>query len=239
MREKLIHMMGWMIGLLVVLAIIYGSFTMSRKVVSTAGEEEQIHIILDAGHGGSDPGKVGVNGVLEKDINLSIVKKVQILLEKEGITVYLTRDSDKRVSQSGEEFSKSEDMKERVKLINKINPQLVVSVHQNSYPSEEVKGGQVFYYQTSEESKRYAEILQEAIRTVDANNNRQAKGNDTYYLLKKTKIPTIIVECGFLSNWEEAEKLSKETYQEEMAQAIVNGIKSCLESTSQNGTGSV
>ena len=130
-------------------------------------------------------------------------------------------------------------MKKRVEMINEIKPQMVVSVHQNSYTSEQIKGAQVFYYQTSEESRKIAEILQEAIRIVDKSNERQAKGNDSYYLLKKTKVPTVIVECGFLSNWEEAGKLSNETYQEEMAQAIANGIKSCLEDTSQNGDGSV
>ena len=231
--------MGWMIGILVVLVIIYGSFTMSRKVISTSVKEEKIVVFLDAGHGGSDPGKVGVNGALEKDINLAIVEKVQEILENEGIATYLTRDSDKRFDGNGEEFSKSLDMKNRVEIVNEIRPELVVSVHQNSYSSEQIKGGQVFYYQSSEESKTYAHIMQEAIREVDKENKRQAKGNDTYYLLKKTEVPTIIVECGFLSNWEEAEKLSQEAYQNDMAKAIAQGIKSCLESTSQNEKGGV
>lgn len=239
MKEKIIHFMGWMIGILVVLVIIYGSFTMSRKVISTSVKEEKIVVILDAGHGGSDPGKVGVNGALEKDINLAIVEKVQEILENEGIATYLTRDSDKRFDGNGEEFSKTLDMKNRVEIVNEIRPELVVSVHQNSYSSEQIKGGQVFYYQSSEESKTYAHIMQEAIREVDKENKRQAKGNDTYYLLKKTEVPTIIVECGFLSNWEEAEKLSQEAYQNDMAKAIAQGIKSCLESTSQNEKGGV
>lgn len=239
MKEKLIHIMGWMIGFLVVVAIIYGSFTMSRKVVSTSAQKEKIQVILDAGHGGEDPGKVGVNGILEKDINLSIVKKVQQILKQEGISVHLTRESDRSIATDSDTFSKSKDMKKRVEMINEIKPHIAVSVHQNSYTSGEIKGAQVFYYQTSEVSRKYAEILQEAIKTVDSDNKRQAKGNDTYYLLKKTEVPTVIVECGFLSNWEEAEKLSQESYQEEMAQAIANGIKSCLEDTSQNEDGSV
>ena len=96
-------------------------------------------------------------------------------------------------------------MKARVAVINETAPVLAVSIHQNSYHQEGVKGAQVFYYTHSEEGKKAAELMQEALLVLNTENNRKAKANDTYYLLKRTEAPTIIVECGFLSNWEEAE----------------------------------
>ena len=128
----------------------------------------------------------------------------------------------------GAKNKKVEDMKARVRMINEIKPELVVSIHQNSYQTEDVKGAQVFYYIHSQKGEEMAKILQEAVRTVDPENHRQVKANESYYLLKRTEVPTVIVECGFLSNWEEAEKLSKEEYQQEMAEAISSGILECL-----------
>ena len=90
-------------------------------------------------------------------------------------------------------------------------------------------GSQVFYYSHSEEGKKAAEIMQDALLILNTENNRKAKANDTYYLLKRTEVPTIIVECGFLSNWEEAELLRDEEYQEKVAEAIVSGIKAYME----------
>ena len=105
---------------------------------------------------------------------------------------------------------------------------LVVSVHQNSYHEEYVKGAQVFYYATSEKSKKLADVLQEQLRGLDPENRREAKGNDSYFLLKKTSKPIVIVECGFLSNREEAEQLSTPLYQEKVAWNIHMGIMKFL-----------
>ena len=110
--------------------------------------------------------------------------------------------------------------------MNESDADLAVSIHQNSYHEENVSGAQVFYYTTSEEGKTAAEILQNALLEVDPENKKREKSNNTYYILKKTEIPTVIVECGFLSNYAEAEKLSDEAYQEKIAQAVVKGIKS-------------
>ena len=119
-------------------------------------------------------------------------------------------------------------MKERVKLINDTAPDLAVSIHQNSYSGEEVHGAQVFYYTHSADGEKLAEIMQKALLSVDRDNHRKAKADSTYYLLRRTEVPTIIVECGFLSNYEEAEKLVDEKYQKQLAKAIVKGIESCL-----------
>ncbi|MGN0403613.1 MAG: N-acetylmuramoyl-L-alanine amidase [Bariatricus sp.] len=219
----------WIAVLMFLAAVIYGSYTLSQYVSGNqVKQEEKTEIILDAGHGGDDPGKIGVNNVLEKDVNLQITMKVKACLEKEGVTVELTRETDEGLEPEGAQNKKIEDMKARVQMINEIKPELVVSIHQNSYQTEDVKGAQVFYYSHSQKGEEMAKILQEAVRTVDPENHRQVKANESYYLLKRTEVPTVIVECGFLSNWEEAEKLSEEEYQQEMAEAISSGILECL-----------
>ena len=184
---------------------------------------------LQSAHGWGDPGKIGVNQCKEKDINLQIALKVKEKLENEKVEVILTREDEKEMSSEDAPNHKVEDMKRRVELINQSDAAVAVSIHQNSYPSEEVKGAQVFYFAHSEEGKKMAEIMQENFRLANPDNRRQAKGNETYYMLKKTEIPTIIVECGFLSNWEEAKKLVTPEYQEKTAQIICDGIMKILQ----------
>lgn len=181
-------------------------------------------IVIDAGHGGEDPGKVGIGDILEKDLNLQIAKNVKKLLEKEKIQVIMTREDDCMLTGENSISTKAVDMKERVNLINETAPKLAVSIHQNSYSDSDVWGAQVFYYENSPEGEKAAQIMQNALLSCDMNNKRQAKANDTYYLLKRTEIPTIIVECGFLTNPQESEKLCDETYQQVLAKAICNGI---------------
>lgn len=180
---------------------------------------EKRTVLIDAGHGAADPGKVGINHVLEKDVNLIIAKQLKTLLEEQGIEVVMTRTDDTVLADS-----KGEDLKKRVELINENEPDLAVSIHQNSYTSSEVKGAQVFYHRDSEGGKAAAEILQEALREIDTENHRQAKADVSYYLLNHTEIPLVIVECGFLSNPEEAEKLNTEEYQKKIAEAICSGL---------------
>ncbi len=187
--------------------------------------KEELCVILDAGHGGNDPGKIGVDGTQEKDLNLILANKVRLLLEQQGIRVIMTRESDAGLYDEGASNKKVQDMKRRCSLMNEENPACVVSIHQNSYHEESIHGAQVFYYSTSTEGKAMAEILQEElIRVADPDNKRQAKANDSYYLLKKTSPPICIVECGFLSNWEECKKLQDENYQERLAWAIHMGV---------------
>ena len=193
--------------------------TLSVCVSGTHIEKGKKLVVLDAGHGSSDPGKIGVNGKKEKDVNLSIAKKVEKKLKKQNIAVKMTRREDK-----GLDNTKIGDMKARVNMINGTKPALAVSIHQNSYTQEEIKGAQVFYFTHSKDGKEAAEVMQEMFRLFDKENKRVCKGNNTYYMLKKTEVPTIIVECGFLSNWEEAKKLSTKEYQEKVAQVICDGI---------------
>ena len=176
-------------------------------------------VVLDSGHGGSDSGKVGINGAKEKEINLLIAKEIRRLLEKEKIEVIMVREKDEELGKS-----KVEDLKYRVSLMNEKKPSLAVSIHQNSYHEENVFGAQVFYYKTSTEGEKAAAVIQEALQEVNPENTKKIKANDTYYLLKKTEVPTVIVECGFLSNYAEAEKLVSEDYQKKLAEAVTKGI---------------
>lgn len=217
-----------LLSVLFLLGLIAASRSIGKYVSSAQVENRKAVVVVDAGHGGADPGKVGVNDAKEKDINLAIAKKVVKLLEKRGVKVVMTRTDDSMLAKSDAQNKKAEDMKARVEIIDKELPDLVVSIHQNSYHEENVSGAQVFYYSHSEKGREAAEIMQQALLSFDEDNHRQAKANDTYYLLKRTESATIIVECGFLSNQEEAALLVTEDYQDQVAQAICDGVTAYL-----------
>lgn len=197
-----------------------------EQAAYTMGQENNTPIVvIDAGHGGIDPGKVGVNDALEKEINLNIAMRLKDLLEQNDITVVMTREEDKDLASENASSRKNEDLRARVQLIAETAPVAVVSIHQNSYPEEDVDGAQVFYYSGSEEGKLLGTIIQEQLKSeIDDENHRVAKANKDYYLLKRSSSPAVIVECGFLSNYKEAELLVTEEYQEKLAFAIHLGI---------------
>lgn len=222
------------VELAMAICVILAAFVLARQgavfVISDAASSKKICIVVDAGHGGLDPGKVGVNDALEKDINLDLALKLRELLEKKGIEVILTRDSDTGLYSESSNNKKVEDMQNRCQIITDANPVFTVSLHQNSYTTADVKGAQVFYYGQSAEGKKLADIIQSSlIERVDPDNNRAAKANESYYLLKKTPTPTVIVECGFLSNPEEAELLQTTEYQDKLVRAIYMGILDYLQ----------
>ncbi len=191
-------------------------------------------VVLDSGHGGFDPGKISESGTLEKDINLQIALRVKQYLEAAGADVVMTRDSDVGLYAPSDNNKKIADMRNRCQLINDAKPALVVSIHQNSYHEESVDGAQVFYYQDSENGKRLAEILQKRFDYVLGEaNTRTARANDSYYLLLHVKSPIVIVECGFLSNREEAALLNTEDYQDKVAWTIHMGIMEYLNTRQQ------
>ena len=227
-------------GIIVILLLVVALFLGLKDSVATFGttnivtndtkEKEKKVIEIDPGHGGFDPGKVGVNEVLEKDINLKISLLVKDVLESEGYEVLMTRTEDCGLYSSTDSNKKRADMQKRVEIINSSNAVLAVSIHQNSFEQESSKGAQVFYHQESEKGKILGETLQETIKSVIADgNHRVAKSNDSYYMLRKTQCPLVIVECGFLSNQAEAKLLTEDEYQKKMAGAIRDGIKKYLE----------
>ncbi|NLZ80688.1 MAG: N-acetylmuramoyl-L-alanine amidase CwlD [Clostridiales bacterium] len=182
-------------------------------------------VVIDPGHGGFDPGKVGVNKALEKDINLSIALNLKELLEQEGILVIMTREEDVGLYKETDSNKKVSDMKKRCEIIDESNCDLAVSIHQNSFSSASISGPQVFYFETSIEGQRLASIIQkQLIDILKPKKERVEKADNNYYMLKKVKTPSVIIECGFLSNAEEAMLLTEGNYQEKIALAIKNGI---------------
>lgn len=225
------------VELAMTLCLLAAAFILARQgailVQSEKAAEREICIVVDAGHGGSDPGKVGVNDALEKDINLSLALKLKDLLEQKKINVVLTRDSDAGLYPADTTNKKAADMQKRCQLITEANPVFTISIHQNSYTTPDIKGAQVFYYGQSAGGEKLANILQESLVShVDPENKRVAKANESYYLLKKTPTPTVIVECGFLSNPTEADLLLDEDYQNKLVRAIYMGILEYLEEES-------
>jgi N-acetylmuramoyl-L-alanine amidase len=197
-------------------------------------------VVLDAGHGGFDPGKVGTAGTKEKDINLAIALKTKKILEDSGYTVVMTRDTDEALCTGEESNKKMTDLRNRVDIIEKTAPAVAVSIHQNSY-SASTKGTQVFYYEngsTNTDSgagsdkntgKQLASVMQETIREIlNDGNERMEKGNSSYYMLKNVSCPFVIVECGFLSNPEEEGMLCNDEYQQKISGAICEGIEKFL-----------
>ncbi len=176
-------------------------------------------VIIDAGHGGGDPGAIGITGTLEKDINLNIALKLQQFIEKNGGTVLMTRVDDEMLG-----ATKREDMNIRKKLREENSGDIFVSIHLNSFPKSNCNGAQTFYAD-NEESKVLAEKIQKnMVKFLDEDNTRIAKKLSDVYLLKKVNIPSIIVECGFLSNSKEEKLLADEQYQSKIAFAVYSGI---------------
>lgn len=211
----------------------------AQLVSSVKGDaqERAYCVVIDVGHGGIDSGKVSADGILEKDVNLAIAKKLKTLLEQEDVSVTLTRESDTGLYQESDSNKKVADLQNRCALIEKIQPDCTVSIHQNSFSSPEVKGAQVFFYGQSAEGEALAKLIQESlILRVDPENHRQAKANESYYLLKRTVSPTVIVECGFLSNPTEAARLTSEDYQNRIVWAIHMGVMEFLNKVPTNLT---
>nr|OOB76837.1 MAG: hypothetical protein BEN19_00425 [Epulopiscium sp. Nuni2H_MBin003] len=190
-------------------------------------------IVIDPGHGGYDPGKVGSNGVYEKNINLDISLKLRDYLEDNGYKIILTRDTDCDLDNIPDKFHKNNDMRARKDIINSSKAQVLVSIHQNAFSQESVRGAQVFYYSDTGSGKTLANFVQTSIREkVDPNNTRPIKNSPDYFLLKTSDMPAIIIECGFLTNKEEERMLLNAEYQSLIAGAIGDGIIQFLTTSS-------
>lgn len=219
----------------------------SQVLLSAGKAMSSDTIVLDPGHGGIDGGAVGSGGISEKDINLNIAKMVGKMAEKDGWNVILTRDKDEGlysdVSNDGTEFAeiknkrsirslKTEDLRKRKELVDQMEPALTVSIHLNSFKEDRsVHGAQSFYPDGSiddtvkEESKRLAETIQKHIVAgVQDGTNRAVLGKKDMILFKNPETPIALIECGFLSNREEEQKLQQKSYQKKLAKCIYEGI---------------
>lgn len=206
-------------------------YFLSREAAVASNEMNSRRVIVvDAGHGGADPGMVGVGGLEEKGINLEIAEKLSATLTGQGFTVVMTREEDKGLYEEGTNNKKAQDLQKRISIIQEAEPLLTVSIHQNSYQDPEVKGPQVFYYRDSVEGEKFAKLLQEEVNTgLSVGRPREAKGNASYYLLKRSPGVLAIVECGFLTNPGEASLLQQPDYQQKIADALCRGIKKYLD----------
>lgn len=220
------------VSIIMITALMLCSYMLGSSagsVVASHKEEDRIVVAIDAGHGGNDPGKT-VGEILEKDINLEIALLIRDLLIQKDIEVLLTREDDRGLYDENASNKKVSDMKKRCELINSQGVDVLVSIHQNSYSSPGVKGAQVFYYESSKEGKKLANLIQNSIKNmVDTENKRKEKADNSYYLLINANMPAVIVECGFLTNNAEREKLLSKSYQEKLAKAIVAGIEQFFE----------
>ena len=154
------------------------------------------------------------------------------LLEKEGFEIVLTRNSDATMAPMDSKSPKKEDMIARANLIEQTNPIFTVSIHQNSFPDASVNGPQLFYYTNSVEGKLLADTIQTTMNEqLKPEKPRVSQFNNAYFLLKNTPTPIVIVECGFLSNANEADLLIQESYQQKIAQAVFDGVLSYYQST--------
>lgn len=188
-------------------------------------------IVLDAGHGGIDPGASSNDGsILEKDINLAITLKLKKLIESSGGLVILTRDNDSSLyEESGNKTIRqkyNENLRNRKAIIDESNADMFVSIHLNAFTETKYSGAQTFYPENKEDSKELATCIQDELkRVVDNSNNRVIKPRDNIYLLKESKMPSVLIECGFLSNEKESKLLDSDEYQEKLAWAIYSGIQ--------------
>ena len=191
-------------------------------------------IILDAGHGGEDSGAVGVNGALEKDINLQLALEIGRLLEERGYIVVYTRTDDRLLyteEQNVKGIRKINDLKNRCKVAERYPDSVFVSIHTNSFGSSKYSGLQVYYSEKNDSSRILADAIQNKVKAdLQKDNNRVTKAGGGIYLLENMTNTAVLIECGFLTNKEECEKLSEKEYQKELSFSIVCGIIEYIDS---------
>lgn len=193
--------------------------------VSDFSKEKRINLVIDAGHGGADAGTIGVDGTKEKGINLSIAQKLYDFAMVSGVSSFLVRDGDYLVYGENDDKTRS-DLYKRLDYINSINNSLLISIHQNHFEEESEWGMQIWYSPNDSKSPILADkILNITKQNLQPENKRLNKPSDnSYYILYKASVPSVMVECGFMSNTEENLKLQNEKYQKELAYSIMLGL---------------
>ena len=226
------------IALMIVFATVTGIFLLAfskSSAAQTSATSERV-IIIDAGHGGEDPGAIGVNGVYEKDLNLQIAITVGEELKNKGYTVVYTRTEDKLLYLPEENIKgmrKISDLKNRCKITTQYTNSIFISIHMNTYGASKYSGLQVYYADGNEESRVLANKIQGSVKAeLQHENKRQIKNGKSIYVLENASGIPVLIECGFLSNPEECEKLSEKEYQKELSFSIIYGI---IEYMNENG----
>ena len=216
-------------GFLLIAVCINISYKIDDVMVKTVGIniiQTKKTVIIDPGHGGIDVGTVGIDGSLEKNINLSISLDLYDFLMVSGINTVLTRDGDYEMYRAGEQRTKS-DLYNRMDYINSVPNSILISIHQNHFENEAEWGTQVWYSPNDEISPTLADkILQSVKKNIQPENKRENKVSDnSYYILYKAQKPSVMVECGFVSNENENKRLQDKEYQRDMAYSIPTRIE--------------
>ena len=229
--KRTLKILKRLVALLLIISIaIFGARLIEAKYVYANSDQINIGqvIIIDAGHGGEDPGAIGINGKYEKDLNLQIALVIGEELKSRGYTVVYTRTQDKMLYLPEENIKgmrKISDLKNRCKLTEEYENGILVSIHMNSYGASKYSGLQVYYMDGNEESALLATKIQQSVKnSLQPNNKRQIKSGKDMYILEHSNLNAVLIECGFLTNVEECEKLSQKEYQKELSFAIIYGI---------------
>lgn len=227
MKVKTIYLIILAVLLISFCIVMFSAFS-NITAHTSADIDDRITVIIDAGHGGEDGG-AEVDGVLEKDINLSIADKLADTLRLCGVRVTEIRDEDISVYDDSAQTlreKKVSDLKHRVEIVNGSENNILVSIHQNKFDNSAYSGAQVFYSSNNDKSRVLAESIRNSVVSLLQNDNtRELKpANSDIYLLDNATVPAVIVECGFLSNDEERAKLLDSGYQSEMAYSIAMGV---------------
>ena len=215
------------------LASIFSSFGYKQSLFASTDENEKkserITVVIDAGHGGADSGATA-NGLVEKELNLAIAKKLETLLRQSDVDVVMTRTEDVLLAGDVTEKKKLHDLLNRVKIAKKYDNCIFVSIHMNKFPLEECHGLQVFYSKNNDKSKVLASILRDYALQTDEKNGRVIKPAGTnIYVLDRLECPAVLVECCFLSNSYDAKRIIDEKEQNKLAFALFCGINKFIE----------
>lgn len=232
-NKKSLRLTFVLIGCFIVLAIC-ARITEHALPTAAAASTKPV-IVLDAGHGGLDSGAVGATGVLEKDVNLSIVLALRDMFEMSGFEVVLTRDEDISIYDPGVEGIRNQklnDMDNRLAIIQKYPDSIFLCIHQNNFTDPKYFGGQMFYNNNNPQNRTLAQIMQNKFAQLQPGNGREIKlTGEELFLLKSNKNPSLMIECGFLSNPEEEQKLSTWEYQQKVAFTIYGGVMEFIDAT--------
>lgn len=212
--------------------------SMYTSSIQNAQADEKITVVLDAGHGGEDGGAIGVTGVYEKDLNLSITLKIGEHLKAQGINVIYTRTEDILLYDRNTDYKnrkKSLDLAARVKIASEIPNCMFVSIHMNSFSQSKYSGLQVYYSKNNSNSYLLAKGVQSRIKNeLQPQNSRKiTEATSRIYLLDQLECPAVLIECGFISNYEECRLLTTEIYQNQLAKCISDEIANYVEKNSQ------
>ncbi len=210
---------------LVLLAIIITIF-LGNKAITVASQTAAVKpgyiFIIDAGHGGVDGGAVSCTGIYESHINLEIALRLDDLMHLLGHPTKMIRTSDISIytNDSSIAAKKASDLRERVRIVNDTEGAILLSIHQNHFSDSIYSGGQIFYPDDTKSKKLAIDLQSQFVKTLNPGSNRKAKPAEGLYLMKHIKNPGILIECGFLSNYEEEHKLRSQDYQKKICCVI-------------------